>query len=39
VEARFDGSTSGGAVLSDHDAYEVTFRLTPLPVAASIAKP
>ena len=31
VEARFDGSTTGGPVLSDHDAYEVTFRLTPLP--------
>ena len=34
VEARFDGSATGGPVLSDHDAYEVTFRLTPLPVAA-----
>jgi len=31
VEARFDGSVSGGPALSDHDAYEVTFRLTPLP--------
>ncbi len=31
VEARFDGSTSGGPVLSDHDAYQVTFRLTPIP--------
>jgi len=31
VEARFDGSATGGPVLSDHDAYEVTFRLTPLP--------
>ena len=31
VEARFDGSTTGGPTLSDHDAYEVTFRLTPLP--------
>lgn len=31
VEARFDGSTTGGPMLSDHDAYEVTFRLTPLP--------
>jgi endonuclease/exonuclease/phosphatase family metal-dependent hydrolase len=34
VEARFDGSTTGGPVLSDHDAYEVTFRLTPIPVLA-----
>ena len=32
VEARFDGSATGGPVLSDHDAYEVTFRLTPIPV-------
>jgi endonuclease/exonuclease/phosphatase family metal-dependent hydrolase len=31
VEARFDGSATGGPVLSDHDAYEVTFRLTPIP--------
>uniref|UniRef100_B0T539 Endonuclease/exonuclease/phosphatase n=1 Tax=Caulobacter sp. (strain K31) TaxID=366602 RepID=B0T539_CAUSK len=34
VEARFDGSATGGPVLSDHDAYEVTFRLTPLPATA-----
>ena len=34
VEARFDGSITGGPVLSDHDAYEVTFRLTPLPAVA-----
>lgn len=33
VEARFDGSAAGGPVLSDHDAYEVTFRLTPLPAS------
>jgi endonuclease/exonuclease/phosphatase family metal-dependent hydrolase len=32
VEARFDGSATGGPVLSDHDAYEVTFRLTPIPI-------
>jgi endonuclease/exonuclease/phosphatase family metal-dependent hydrolase len=34
VEARFDGSVTGGPMLSDHDAYEVTFRLTPLPAAS-----
>ncbi len=31
VQAWFDGSAGGGPALSDHDAYEVTFRLTPLP--------
>lgn len=30
VEARFDGSDTAGPAFSDHDAYQVTFRLTPV---------